>query len=181
MVHATCLLPASTDFAPACLLTSAPFSALFWPLQPLDLALLLIYQSCNLFVPPPRQLVPSHSPCFPTDLDSFFNQTFLEILPHLFDTRRFLHHQCCPGLHPLFENTCSYIISQLPNLASFQFPSYAYTALPSDPHTNDQFVIWSTLLLPNHLNISNQFSFTFSDQNVFNHSPAFPRNLICDQ
>ena len=35
------------------------------------------------------------------------------------DIRRLLHHQCSSGLHLLFQNTCSYIISQLLNFASF--------------------------------------------------------------
>ena len=118
-------------------------------------------------------------PRFPTDLNSFFNQTFLEILLHLFDTSRLLHHQCCPGLHSLYENTCSYIIFQLPNLASFhKFHFTPIQPFPQIQNTNDQFVIWNTLLLPNH--ISNQFSLTLSDNNVTNHSPAFI-SLICNQ
>ena len=92
--------------------------------------------------------VPSHPPCSLTDLNSFFNQTFLEILPHIFDTCRRLHHQCSAGLHSRFENTCSYIISQLPNLASFhKFHLTLIKPFLRIQNTNDQFIIWNTLEL----------------------------------
>ena len=126
----------------------------------------LLYQRCNIFVPPPRLFVPSHLPCFPSITSSIRHSL------------KFFHTSSTPAgfstTYAALVCTRSLKIPAVKSSLNFQTLHLFTNSIlclynPSfrSKHTNDQFVIWNTLLLPNRLNISNQISFTLSKSTFF--------------